>query len=94
MGGSTREEGRTTTGGPVRLQGTLAGDLTTGAVAQLIAGVAFTPLDVVKERMQVRVCVHVCVSELEQQPYGEVPAGEVLKLSLRQAPQQGALAPR
>lgn len=61
------EEGTTTTGRAVRLQGTLAGDLTTGAVAQLIAGVAFTPLDVVKERMQVLVCVCVfmcvCVCE-------------------------------
>jgi hypothetical protein len=56
MGGSSGEEGATTTGRAVRLQGTLAGDLTTGAVAQLIAGVAFTPLDVIKERMQVRVC--------------------------------------
>ena len=32
----------------------LVGDMATGAIAQLIAGVAFTPVDIVKERLQVR----------------------------------------
>jgi hypothetical protein len=48
-------DGAGPTGRAKRLEGTLGGDLATGAIAQLIAGVAFTPLDVVKERMQVRV---------------------------------------
>lgn len=29
------------------------GDMATGAIAQCIAGVAFTPVDIVKERLQV-----------------------------------------
>jgi Mitochondrial carrier protein len=30
------------------------GDMATGCIAQLMAGIAFTPVDVVKERLQVR----------------------------------------
>lgn len=33
----------------------LLGDMATGMVAQLVAGIAFTPMDIVKERMQVQV---------------------------------------
>ena len=39
---------------PGRLSG-IAGDMATGLVAQLIAGLAFTPMDIIKERMQVQV---------------------------------------
>ena len=31
------------------------GSMATGAIAQLIAGVVFTPIDIIKERMQVQV---------------------------------------
>ena len=32
----------------------MAGDMATGAFAQVLAGVVYTPIDIVKERMQVR----------------------------------------
>jgi len=35
----------------------LGGDVLVGGLAQLLAGVVFTPLDAIKERMQARVCV-------------------------------------
>lgn len=34
----------------------IAGDMATGCIAQVIAGVAFTPVDILKERLQVRLC--------------------------------------
>lgn len=36
----------------------MVGDMAVGAIAQLTAGVVFTPVDVIKERMQV--CFWLC----------------------------------
>ena len=35
----------------------IVGNMATGAIAQLIAGVVFNPIDIIKERMQVQVSV-------------------------------------
>lgn len=34
--------------------GGIAGDMLVGCYAQALAGIAFTPIDIIKERMQVR----------------------------------------
>lgn len=36
----------------------IAGDMATGAIAQVLAGVVYTPIDIVKERMQVQALMH------------------------------------
>jgi hypothetical protein len=42
---------------PIPLDG-IWGDAATGMVAQVVAGLAFTPVDVIKERMQVQVILN------------------------------------
>jgi hypothetical protein len=43
-------------------QGSVTGDMATGCIAQLFAGVAFTPVDILKERLQVRSCMYISCS--------------------------------
>ena len=54
LGKDLVRKARSVDGSPIPLDG-FWGDAITGMVAQLVAGLAFTPMDVIKERMQVQV---------------------------------------